>query len=130
GSFVQEEVNRHIKLQFLQGLPHHVVVGQRNYRIKADGDQPLDFSAMNGFYYFVGRKPLARHIFLIYAPYAGDVFPVFGVGNIAVAGELVAFVSVFASALSVALSGDGTIATIGFSYSSGSQHQINAPQYI
>ena len=130
GGFVEEKINAHVKLQFLQRLPDHVVVGQRNQRVEANADESLDFATMNRLHDLVGGEPFAGQLLLVDAPDLADVLAMFGIFDVAVAGKLVALVSVLASALSVALAGDGGVAAIRLADAARGEHEIDAGQHV
>jgi hypothetical protein len=55
---------------------------------------------------------------------------VLGVGDVAVAGELVALVAVLASALAVALSGDRGDTTAGFAELAGGEPEVDRGEHV
>ena len=69
-------------------------------------------------------------LFGVDAPYAGDMCAVLRVGEIASAWKLIAFLAVFASALSVRLAGDGRIATVFAANATRCQHDVDRAQNI
>ena len=130
GGFVEEEINADVVFQFLQRLADHVVVRQRDERVEADADQPLDLAAMNRLHDFVGGESFAGHVLFVNAPHLADVFAMLGILDVAVARKLVALVAVFASALAVTLTGDGGVAAVRFADASGGEHEIDAGQHV
>ena len=128
--FVEEEIDADVELQFLQRLPDHVVVRQRNQRVEADADEPLDLAAMDRLHDLVSGQALAGHVLLVNAPDAADVLAVFGIFDVPVARELIALVAVLASALAVALAGDRGVAAVRLADAPGGKHEVDAGQNV
>src|SRR5690606_34259251 len=97
---------------------------------ETNGNQSFYFSSVDGLKKLIGGQAFPGHVLFIYSPDFSDIFTVFRIGNVPVAWELIAFVTVFSAALTVALSGDGAIAAVGFPDPSGGQYQIDTTQYI
>ena len=53
----QEEIDRDVEFEFLERLARCMSVGQRDERVEADRDQPLDFAAMDRLHDLVGGEP-------------------------------------------------------------------------
>ncbi len=81
-------------------------VGQRDGRVEADRQQALDLAAVDRLHDLLRGEALAGDLVDVAAPDRRDVGAVLGVGDVAVAGELVALVALLAAALAVALAGD------------------------
>ena len=78
--------------------------------------------------YLITIDALARHLVDVDAPHSGHVGAVFGVLDIAGAGQEVAFLAVLAPALAVALAGDRGVAATRPADAPGGQHDIDGPQ--
>ena len=79
---------------------------QRDQGIEADGEQALDLAPMDGVHDLDGGVAGAGQVVRRDAPDAGDVLARRGVGEAALARQLVALLAVLAAALAVALAGD------------------------
>ena len=107
GGLGQEEVDDGVELEPVERLGGEVGVGRRHGRVEADRQQALDLAGVDRLDDLLGRDALARDLVDSSQPHTdGDVGAVLGVGDVAVAGELVALVAVLAAALAVALPGD------------------------
>src|SRR5262245_4915567 len=100
---VQEEIDRDIELQLLERARDEGVVGQRDLRVEADRQQPLDLARIDLPKQLVGVHAGSWQLLLVDAPERGDVPPMVGIADVAAAGKLVALLAVFASALAVGL---------------------------
>src|SRR5215831_5605731 len=80
---------------------------------------------MYGFDQRDGGQALVRDRFLGYSPHLSHMLAMFGVLDVAGAGELVAFLSLFAGPLAVALASDHSVAAAGAADSSRSDHKID-----
>jgi hypothetical protein len=64
------------------------------------------------------------------APHLGDRGAVLGVGDVAVAGQLVALVAVLAPALAVALPGDGGHPAAGLAELAGGEPEVDGGEHV
>src|SRR5205823_4252412 len=80
--------------------------------------------------HFVRIDAGAGDVFLFNPPDAGDVFAMLGVGDVAPAGELVALLTMFASALPIRLADDGAVAALGFANPSRCKNEVDGAQRI
>ena len=106
GALRHEEIDHRVELELVQRLGGEAGVGQRHHGVEADGDQALDLTGVDRLHDLLSRQALAGDLVDVHAPHRGHVGPVLGVGDIAIAGELVALVSLLPASLAVALSGD------------------------
>jgi hypothetical protein len=103
---VKEEVDGHVELEFLERACDERVVRQRHFRIETNRQQSLDLAGVDLSEQLVGVNTWARQVLFVDLPDAGDVATMFGVADVAPAWQLIAFLAVFPSALSVRLPGD------------------------
>src|SRR6516164_1140723 len=80
---------------------------------------------MNRFNQRNGRKSFARNRFFRHTPYSGNIFAVLGIRNVAVAGQLIAFLALLPTALPVALPGDHRVTATFASDAPAGDHQVD-----
>src|SRR4051812_36523325 len=85
---------------------------------------------MDRFHDLIRSQPLAGHILLVNTPDAADIFAVFGILNIPIAGQLIALVPVLASTLAIALACDGGVAAKGPPDPARRKHQVDTGQHV
>ena len=127
---VEEEVDGHVEIEFLQGAGDEGVVGQRHLGIEAQRQQTADFAAVDLAKDLVGVHTGVGQFLGIDAPDTGDVGAVFGVFDVAHTGKLVALLAVFAAALAVGLSGDGAVAAALAADAPGGQYHVDRPEHV
>ena len=103
--FRKEEVDDAKKLELLHGFAGEVGIRQGHQRVEADGKQPFDFAAVNGVHDFDRGVAGLRQIIRRDPPDSGYVRTRCGIGEASLTGQLVALLSVFATALTIALTG-------------------------
>src|SRR5512140_1472021 len=106
----QEEVDRDVEVEPLERLAGEGGVGKRDQRVEADREQPADLAAVDQLDDLGGGRAPSRQTLDRDMPLRGHVCPMLRVLDVARARELVAPLSVLASALAVALPGDGGVA--------------------
>ena len=112
GRVVEEEVDRGVELQLLEAARDEGVVRQRDLRVEADREQPLDLAAIDLAEQLVGIDAGAGQLLLVDPPDAGDVAPMLRVADVAPARELIALLPVLAAALPVGLADDRAVAAL------------------
>src|SRR4029079_18879272 len=130
GGVVQEEIDGDVELEFFERTLDERVVGQRDARVEADREQPLDFPRIDLSEDLVSVDAGTRQVLLLYSPDAGDVPAVLWIADVAPAGQLIAFLPVFASALSVCLAGDRAVAALGFPEATACEHEVYGAERI
>src|SRR5262249_50219912 len=123
--FIQEEVYRHVKFQFVERPSDKVVIRQRDLRIEADREQSLDLAAINFADQLVSVHSRAGNLLFVNAPDFRYVSAVFGVADVARAGQLIALLAVLAPALAVALTRNRRVAAALSSDAPRSQHNVD-----
>src|SRR5262249_28268421 len=108
--FIQEEVYRHVKFQFVEGLRDEIIVRQRDLRVEAYRQQTFDLAAIDFADQLVGVHARAGHLFFVNAPDFRYISAVLWIVNVARAGQLIAFLAVLAPALPVALTRNRRVA--------------------
>jgi hypothetical protein len=111
--FVQKEIDRHIEIEFFEHARDELIVRQRNFRIEAEREQAANFAPVDLAEQFVGIHARPRQFRFGNVPDFRDELPVVRVRNVARAGQLVALLTVFASALTVALTCNRGVAAVG-----------------
>ena len=129
-ALAHEEVDGDVVLELLERLPDEVVVRQRDDRVEADAQQSLDLAAVDLADDLVGIDARLGERGRIHPPHAGDVGAVLGIGEVAPAGELVAFLAVLASALAVGLSRDRRVAAVRAADAPGGQHDVDGAHHV
>ena len=129
-ALAHEEVDGDVEVELLERLPDEVVVGQRDDRVEADAQQPLDLAAVDLADDLVGIDAGLREIGRIHPPHAGDVGAMLGIGEVASAGQLIAFLAVLAPTLAVGLSGDRRVAAVRAADAPGGQHDVDGAQHV
>ena len=109
---VHEEVDGGVELQLFETARDKGIVRQRHFRVEADREQALDLAAVDLAEQLVGIHAGARELLLIDPPDPGDVAPMLGVADVPPAGELIAFLPVFATALSIRLADNRAVAAL------------------
>ena len=109
----------------LEGFADEVAVGQRHRRVEAEEQQALDAAVVDRFEQRHGRQSGMRDGGFLDAPHAGDVFPVRRVLEVARARQLIAFLSLLARALAVALAGDHRVAAAFAPDAARGHHQVD-----
>src|SRR5260370_14054485 len=104
--FRKKEIDNAEELQFLQSLAREIRVGQRDQRIEADGEQRLDFAAMDSLHDLDGGIALLSDFVFLNTPDLRDMPAPFRIVDLALTGKLIALLAMFAAALSIALAGD------------------------
>ena len=79
---------------------------------------------------FLRREAFARDVGFIAIPNLGHLGTVLGVGDVAVAGQLVALVAVLASALAVALTGDRRNTAARFAELAGGEPEVDRREHV
>ncbi len=130
GRLVEEEIDGDVELQFLQHPLDEVAVRQRHLGVEADAEQAADFAAVDLAEDLVGVHAAVRQFRRIDAPHLGDVGAVLRVLDVAAAGQLIALLAVFASALAVALAGDGGVAAALAADAAGRQHHVDGAETV
>ena len=130
GRLRQEEVDDGVELEPIERLRGELCVGRRHSRVEADRQQPLDLPGVDRLDDLLGGDPLTRDLVLVAAPHRRDVGPVVGVRDVAVAGELVALVAMFPTALAVALPGDRRHAAPRLAVLAGGQAEVDRGQHV
>ena len=129
--FRQEEVGDGQEVQGLQARPHVVAVGGGDGHVGAEHQQGADAAlGAQGVQQFVGGLAGAGQFVLRVVPHPGDVLAGGGVGDEAVAGELVGLLAVLAAALAVALAGQAAVAGAGAAHRAQGQGQVDAGQDV
>src|SRR4029434_254847 len=105
----EEEINRAVKLQFLQRRAGAVRIRDGNQRIETDANEPFDLAALDGVENLTRGKALFRQVALRQTPELGDELSMLRIVDVAAARKLVAALAVFAPALTVALAGEGPV---------------------
>ena len=121
----QEEVDHGVELQPVERLGGEVGIRGRHGRVEADRQQPLDLAGVDRLDDLLGGNALAGDLRLVASPHRGDVGAVLGVGDVAVARQLVALVAVLAAALAVALTGDRRHAATRLAELAGGQPEVD-----
>src|SRR6478735_7744225 len=103
GRVVEEKIDSGVELQLLETARDEGVVRQRHLRVEADREQTFDLTAIDLAEQFIGINAGAGQLLLIDPPDSGDVAPMLRVADVAPAGELIALLSVFATALAIRL---------------------------
>src|SRR6516162_3503954 len=103
---VEEEINRHVELEFLESAPDKVIVRQRDDGIERDRKQSANFVAIDLPDYFVSVHAGFWQFFGVYAPDTRNVCPMLRVADLPHAWQLIAFLAVLAPTLTVPLPGD------------------------
>src|SRR5262249_42775454 len=130
GGLREEEIDHTKKLELFESLAYEVTVGQRDDRVEADREQSFDFTAVNRLHDFHRRVTGLRNLVRRDAPNLRDVPARFWIGDLSLARQLIAFLSMFASALAVSLAGDHD-ATGAFSADvSGCETEIDQSQNV
>src|SRR2546423_1525423 len=83
-----------------------MVVRQRNHQVRAYDEAALDFAISHQVNHLCCRCPFPRQLVDRDTPDVGDVLTFFRHIDVAVAGELVSFLTNLAPALAIALSSD------------------------
>src|SRR5262245_58256497 len=102
----EKEVDHAEELEPFEGLTGEVRVWQRNERVEADRQQAFDLAAVDRFHDFHRRVAGTRNLLGRDAPHLRDVRASRRIVDRALAGQLIALLSVLAAALPVALAGD------------------------
>src|SRR6185503_15262949 len=101
-----EEINGGVELELLERTSDEGVVRQRDFRVEADRQQALDLAGIDLPEQFIGVDARTRQILFVDVPDRRDVPTMVGIADVAPAWQLIAFLSVLASALAVGLAGD------------------------
>src|SRR6185369_15485258 len=126
----QKEVDRHEELELLQRSRDEAVVGQRDFRVETNRQQPADFASIDLAKDLIGVDAGFGNLIRVYAPDFRDISAMLWIAHVARAGKLIALLAVLASTLPVALSGDGRVAAALASNASRSQHDVDRPKHI
>src|SRR5262249_11916869 len=108
--FIQEEIYRHVKFQFVEHPRDEVVVRQRDLRVEANREQSFDGAAVDLAKNLVSVHARARHLFFVNAPDFRDVSAMFRIVDVARAWQLIALLAMLTPALSVALTRNRRVA--------------------
>ena len=113
GRFGQEDVGHDEKIQRVQSLLHVAGAGRGDDEVGGH-DQQGAHAAVRAqrVQQFIGRAARPGQFVGVDAPDAGDMGAVRGVVDLAVAGQLVGLLAVFAPALPVALPGEAAVAAV------------------
>src|SRR5207249_3405777 len=122
--------NRAEKLELLQRSPRAVCVGNRDQRVEADRHQSPDFAAFDRVEHFARAQPLLRQFGFRDAPEVSDEAAMVRVVDVASAGELIAALSMLATALAVALTGDCAVTAARFADAARRQNQVDVTENI
>src|SRR5215468_7222767 len=128
--FIQEEVYRHVKFQFVEHTRDEVVVRQRDLRVEADRKQAFDLAAINFAEDFVGVHARAGHLFFVNAPDFRYVSAVLWIVNVAGAGQLITLLTMLAPALPVALTCNRRVTAALAPDAARSQHDVDRAEHI
>ena len=124
--FGEEEVADHQEVQAPQTRYDVGCVGRGERRVRAvDHEHAGAVPGAQRVQQFGGRDAGPGDALRVHAPRPGHVFPVCGVGDLAVAGQLVALLPVLAPALAVALSRDGAESSGGGTRQPQKQCQVD-----
>ena len=128
--FGQEEVDDGVELEPVEGFGGEVGVGCRHGGVEADRQQSLDLTGVDRLDDLLGRDALARDLLVVATPHRCDVGAVFRVRDVAVAGQLVAFVAVLTAALAVALPGDRRYPASRLAELPGRQTKVDGREHV
>src|SRR5205823_4275552 len=81
--FGEEEIDAGVEIELLERLAGALVIGNRDERVDADGEQALNFSSLYGIQDFDGGQSLARQFALGDVPEIRDVLAVLGIFDVA-----------------------------------------------
>jgi hypothetical protein len=124
--FGQEDVRHHQQLQALQALGQAPGVGGGDGDVGGHHQQAMDRAVLaHGAQQGAGGQAGLGQAVGVDAPYGGHRGAVGGVGELAVARELVGFLAVLAAALAVALAGQAAPAAVGTAGQAQSEGQID-----
>ena len=126
----EEEVDDRVELELVERLAGEVRVGCRHERVEADRQQTLDRAVVDRFDQLLRRQALAGDVGFVAVPHLRDRGPVLGVGDVAVAGQLIALVAVLAAALAVALPGDRRDPAARFAELAGGQPEVDRREHV
>ena len=98
--------------------------------LKLIDSRPLIFPASMASKISQAVRPVLRKLGFGDAPEVRDEFAMFRILDVARARQLIAALAVFASALTVALAGDGSVAAAGLADASGCQHEIDVGETV
>ena len=121
-----EEVDHGEELEAAERFPDEVAVWQRDCRVEAEQQQSFDAALVDRLEQRHGRQAGVRDRRLLDAPDTGDVLAVRRVLEIPGAGKLIAFLTLLACALTVALAGDHGVAAAFAPDAAGGHDQVDA----
>ena len=130
GRLVEEEIDGDVEIQLVEHTADEVVVRQRHLGVEADTKQAAHFAAIDLAENLVGIDARPGQLVRLDAPDLGDVGAMFRLGDVASAGELIALLTVLASALTVALAGDRRIAAAGPADAPRSENHVDRPEDV
>ena len=130
GGFAQEEIDDREELELLQGARYERVVGQGDLRIEADGEQALDLARVDLPHHLVAIDAGLRQLVRLHAPYAGHVFAMCRIGDVAPAGKLLRLLTVLPPPLPVALTDDSSVRAARFSDAAGREDDVDGGEAI
>ena len=110
GGLGHEEVDHGEEFQPTECFADEVAVRQRHGGVEADQKEALDAAVVDRFEQWHRGQAGMRDGRLLDAPHVGDVLAVGRTLDIASAWQLIAFLALFAGALTVALPGDHRVA--------------------
>ncbi len=125
GRFGEEEVDHGVELELVERLAGEVRIGRRHERVEADRQQALDGAVVDRFDQLLRRQALAGDVGFVAVPHLCHRGTVLGVGDVTVAGQLVALVAVLATTLAVALPGDRRHPATGFAELAGGEPEVD-----